>query len=193
MIYIENRRKQHSTIKKLYPNAKVIDLTSKSDSEYVVFSPFYPHGDIPVPYSIDVFSESVEGIWQGLKVFENYDIDISRFSVTSMQNLKRTIRVYGKIKGHRKGVKGTQILDYKTAREEIFIESYEWLLKNRLMKELNILFEYANRSDLVLLDYETNEDIYDISSPLSHAALVKKHIEENTQVHIAPIQTKLIL
>jgi hypothetical protein len=32
--------------------------------------------------------------------------------------------------------------------------------------------------DLVLLDYTTNSDVCDFSSPLSHAALLRLHVEE---------------
>ena len=35
---------------------------------YKTLSPFYPHGGIPIPFSGSVTSQSVEGIWQGLKV-----------------------------------------------------------------------------------------------------------------------------
>jgi len=42
---------------------------------WIKFSPFYPHGGIPVPFAPGYFSETVEGIWQGLKVFEKADGD----------------------------------------------------------------------------------------------------------------------
>jgi hypothetical protein len=32
--------------------------------------------------------------------------------------------------------------------------------------------------DMVLLDYTTNGDLCDFSSPLSHAALLRLHVEE---------------
>ena len=34
-----------------------------------------------------------------------------------------------------------------------------------------------HRRPVVLLDYETNGDVEDLSRPLSHAALVKCHLE----------------
>ncbi|WP_374223344.1 hypothetical protein [Streptomyces sp. F63] len=52
-----------------FPGAEVIDVTSRAPEPWVRLSPFYPHGGIPVPYCDDVTSESVEGIWQALKVF----------------------------------------------------------------------------------------------------------------------------
>jgi hypothetical protein len=55
----------------------------------VRFSPFYPHGGIPIPNSPGVFAQSVEGIWQGLKVFENEDVDPSRWQITDPRGIKR--------------------------------------------------------------------------------------------------------
>lgn len=74
MIYIENKRKRLETIREKYPNAMIIDVTSKAQNEFVKFSPFYPIGGIPVPFTDDI-AVSVEGIWQGLKVFETADVD----------------------------------------------------------------------------------------------------------------------
>ena len=48
MIIIKNRRSKPETLEKQFPGAVIIDVTSKSDSEYVQFSPFYPHRGIPV-------------------------------------------------------------------------------------------------------------------------------------------------
>ena len=39
---------------------------------------------------------SVEGIWQGLKVFEDADVDTSFFSKRDMKNLKRTVLFVGR-------------------------------------------------------------------------------------------------
>ncbi len=66
MIYVENKKKSSKTLAKLYPLAEVIDVTSKGDFPFVKLSPFYPHGNIPVPFSQNHFAKSVEGIWQGL-------------------------------------------------------------------------------------------------------------------------------
>jgi hypothetical protein len=185
MIYIENKKKQKKTLAKLYPNAEVIDVTSKGQEPFVRLSPFYPHGNIPVPFSENIFSFSVEGIWQGLKVFENMGIDDSKFGITNMKGIKRTSRKFGKTIGHRKGVYGTEYLDYLSARMKIYLPSYAWVLQNKAQKEIEMLVSIAEKKDLILLDYETNEDIENIKKPLSHAALIKKfiykkypHIEE---------------
>lgn len=193
MIFVESRKKKEKSLSAKYPNAIIIDLTSKSESEYVVFSPFYPHGNIPVPFSKNVFSCSVEGVWQGLKVFESSGVDISKFNITDMKGIKRSVRVFGPIKGHREGVNGIQILDYKTARKEIFVKTYYWLLENKLKKEVKKLADLAKIKDIVLLDYETNTDLENFTKPISHAGLVKHYIEKLDSIYKAPTQTRLDL
>lgn len=178
MIFIENKKKGKKTLAKLYPNAEVIDVTSKGKEPFVRLSPFYPHGNIPVPFSENTFAYSVEGIWQGLKVFESADIDTSKFEVQNMKGIKRTVRKFGKPVGHRKGISGTEFLNYLTARKQIYLPSYAWLLQNKTIKEIELLIEIALKQDLVLLDFETNGDIDNIRKPLSHAALVKKFIDK---------------
>ncbi len=178
MIYVENKKKSSKTLAKLYPFAEVIDVTSKGDFPFVKLSPFYPHGNIPVPFSQNHFAKSVEGIWQGLKVFELEDIDTSKFEIDDMKGIKRTVRKFGKPLGHRKGVFGQELLDYLTARKQIYLPSYAWVLQNVTTKEIDLLVDIAKKKDLILLDYETNCDIENIREPLSHAGLVKKYIDK---------------
>jgi hypothetical protein len=51
------------------------------------------------------------------------------------------------------------------------------VLENRLATLVEDLRRLRSEKTLVLLDYETNGDIEDLSSPLSHAALVKYYLE----------------
>ena len=95
MIIIESKRKSLESLKEKYPDAMIIEVTSKAQDEFVRFSPFYPNGGIPVPFTDDV-AVSVEGIWQGLKVFEDADVDTSFFSKRDMKNLKRTVLFVGR-------------------------------------------------------------------------------------------------
>ena len=97
MIIIESKRKKIENILKKYPDAVVADVTSQAKDGLVRLSPFYPHGDIPVPFSEGYTAACVEGVWQGLKVFEDEDIDISMFSNNTMKNIKRTVRKHGRV------------------------------------------------------------------------------------------------
>lgn len=178
-LIVESRRKKPDTLSKNYPDAIQLDLTSKGDNPWVKFSPFYPHGEIPVPFSLDLTAQSVEGIWQGLKVFDSVGIDTSKFDVTTMRGLKRTVRKFGNVKGHAKGVNNDVLLTYLDARVEIYLPSYLWVLENYLGDEVAQLRDLAEQQTVLLLDYETNIDIENLSKPLSHAGLVKRYCKNN--------------
>lgn len=175
---IASRHLRPDTIKKRYGDALVLDLTSKAALPWLRFSPFYPLGGIPVPFSPGYFGMSVEGIWQGLKVFESADIDEAKLYNTSMKRLKRTVRRFGRCLGHREGLKGERLLGYLQARRRIYLPCYRWALEHKLGAELNELRALSEDRRVILLDYETNEDIEDLSKPLSHAGLVRRWIEE---------------
>ena len=176
MIIIESKKKSLESLKEKYPDAMIIDVTSKAKDEFVKFSPFYPIGGIPVPFTDDV-ALSVVGIWQGLKVFEGYDVDTSLFSKRDMKNMKRTVRKYGPMRGHRKGVHGEELLGYLTARKLIYLPSYKWVLENKLQKLVTAVRIISKNKPVVLLDYNTNPDVNNPKSALSHASLIKAYIE----------------
>ncbi len=178
MIYIESKRKKAENILNKYPGAILADVTSAAKDGLVRLSPFYPHGGIPVPFTPGVSSMCVEGIWQGLKVFENSDVDTSMFSNDTMKNIKRTIKRFGRPLGHRKGVYGTEVLGYIDARKMIYIPSYKWVLDNKVQDILERLKAASlSGKTIVLLDYNTNCDVDNPKAPLSHAYLVKAYVE----------------
>ena len=152
-------------------------MTSKAKDRLVRLSPFYPHGDIPVPFSEGYTAACVEGIWQGLKVFDNEDIDISIFDNDTAKNIKRTVRKHGKVVGHRKGVDGTEILGYVEAKHQIYIPAYRWMLEHKAMNIIERLRKASETKTIVLLDYNTCCDVDDETKPLSHAYLVKAYAE----------------
>lgn len=51
MTIIASKRRKAENILKEYPRVVLADVTSKATDELVKLSPFYPHGDIPVPFS----------------------------------------------------------------------------------------------------------------------------------------------
>ena len=167
------------SLKEKYPDAMIIDVTSKAQDEFVKFSPFYPIGGIPVPFTEGLVALSVEGIWQGLKVFEDVDIDTSLFSKRDMKNMKRTKRKFGHCLGHRKGVHGEELLSYIEARKQIYLPCYKWVLENKLQKLVTVIRIISKNKPVVLLDYNTNLDVLNPKSPLSHASLIKAYIEGN--------------
>ena len=177
MLYVESKRKKVENILKMYPNSEIIDVTSKGKLPYLKLSPFYPIGNIPVPFFQGKFSESVEGIWQALKVFEEKDIDLTKLKIKSMKGIKRSVRVNGKILGHRKGENG-MLLNYIEARKLIYLPSYYWVLKEKLNEVIEQILYISQEKDIVFLDYTTNIEIENTKKPLSHAGVLIKYLNE---------------
>jgi len=174
---VASRRADTTSLHKRYGDAPLIDVTSRGPEPWVRFSPFYPHSGIPVPFSPGATAMSVEGIWQGLKVFESADIDPAKLNTAHMYGLKRSTRKYGKVLGHRAGPEGERLLSYADARRAIYLPTYHWVLENKLSDLVEGLRQLGARQLVVLLDYETNCDIDDLSRPLSHAGLIKRYLE----------------
>jgi hypothetical protein len=176
-LIVTSRRTSWETLHQRYADAYILDVTSAVPDPWVCFSPFYPHGGIPVPFSPGLVSASVEGVWQGLKVFASMDVDPSTFTITNMTGIKRSVRKYGNVLGHRAGVAGEQLLSYVQARRVIYLPSYRWVLEHRLQDLLAELRRLEAEKTVVLLDDETNGNVEDVTRPLSHAGLIKLYLE----------------
>ena len=182
MIYVVNKKRKLEKIKEEFSHAVILDITSTSSVRYAqILSPFFPHMNIPIPFTEGITATCVEAVWQGLKVFDGVDVDFETFRNDTMKNLKRTVRKYGIPKGHRKGAYGTELLGYFEARMLIYIPTYKWVLDNipEVRHVIKRIKEQSKIQDIVLLDYNTNIDFRDISKPLSHAGLIKLYIEGN--------------
>lgn len=177
MILVKSHKCSIDKMQKDYPDAVIIDVTSHAKDEFIRLSPFYPLGGIPVPFSPGWSASCVESIWQGLKDYESVGTDTKLFTNTSMKNLKRTTRRFGRLKGHRKGVGSRELLNYVEARKLLYLPTYKWVLDNKVSREVNRIRELSSRQTVILLDYATNPNVEDASSPLSHAALIKAYIE----------------
>ena len=193
MIYVENKKRKIERIKAQYPYAHILDITSTTEARWAqVLSPFYPHGNIPIPFSEGFYAKSVEGIWQGLKVFESCGVDMNSFENDTMKGLKRTVRKYGIPKGHQKGINSDELLSYFDARMQIYLPSYKYVLDNvpSVHEIIEKIAAESKKRDIVFLDYNTNVDFRDTSSPMSHAGLVKMYIEgtyPNADDHYEPL------
>lgn len=175
-VTVDSRRAATATVTKRRPGATIVDVTSKGPEPWVRFSPFFPHGGIPIPNTPDETAQSVEGLWQGLKVFEREDTDPTKWAVTDMAGIKRGGKRRGAVRGHRFGAGSDVLLGYREARVRIYLPAYRWVLEHRLAAEVEQLRRLAAVGPLVLLDYETNPDVDDLARPLSHAALVAHHL-----------------
>ena len=180
-IVVRSRRKKRETILTEFPQAEIIDVTSKGPKPWVKFSPFFPHYDIPVPLWDGKTGACVEAIWQALKVFESAGVDEAMLDNDKMKNIKRTVRRFGRVHGHRRMDTG-ELLPYVKARKLIYLPAYRFVLEQRLQNELKSLTILAADKVVVLLDYETNEDITNTKKPLSHAGLVKAFLDDEWPV-----------
>ena len=51
-------------VKEEFPNAAILDITSKSNMRYAqILSPFYPHMNIPIPFTEGLTATCVEAVW----------------------------------------------------------------------------------------------------------------------------------
>jgi hypothetical protein len=108
------------------PSGSVVyDVSSYGDFPYCTLSPMWVHGSIPVPGMPGVTSDTVEGIWQGLKVIRG-----------------QTAPRYFAGPGHKRGGKpsghqyGDKLLKIVEAREKIYRVTYEWVLANKVDQAL---------------------------------------------------------
>ncbi|NKZ03247.1 DUF6939 family protein [Actinomadura latina] len=172
-LHVASRRR--TTLRRDFPDALILDVTSRAPEPWVRLSPFYPHGGIPVPGHPDRTAQSVEGVWQALKVFASEEEDFSKLEVTTMKGIKRTVRRLGPPLGHR--FEG-RLLGYEEARRLIYLPTYRWMLDHRAPALVAELRELSTKHTVVLLDYTVNGDVADLSKPLSHAALVVQHVQD---------------
>jgi hypothetical protein len=144
----------------------VIDVSSYADPPWCTLSPMWAHGGIPVPGMPGQTSDSVEGIWQGLKVIRG-DIATRLFRGKGQKR-------GGKPSGHQYGKK---LLDIVEARQKIYKVAYEWMLVNRIEPEL--IEELVQRAFEGVTQYVhdvcDNGDINNVNEPLAHAALVVQY------------------
>ena len=176
MIIVESKKKPIESILLDYPDATVIDVTNRADGGWVKLSPLYPHGGIPVPFSPGYTAESVEGIWQGLKVFEKEGISQKVMHKMGMSGLNRTGKKLGAYLGHQKGIESNELLDELESRKQIYIPTFEWVLEKRCKSLLEKLRIYSENGIVVLLDNGTNSDVENLKKALSPAALLVRFI-----------------
>ena len=84
-------------VENLPPGSTVFDVSSYADSPFCALSPMWVHGGVPVPGRPGETSDTVEGVWQGLKVIRGKD----RAAILPRAGAKRG----GKPSGHLLGTK----------------------------------------------------------------------------------------
>ena len=159
----------------------LIDLTRNSNDEiYRQFHPSYPHGDVPFPEFPDYTAQSVEGIWEGLKLFETTGIDASKFDCMDPNDLSRTEAFYGRYRGHRFGV--NNILTEDKAFERIYKPLYAWQVFVKMKKEFKTLKELCQTQPIVWIV----DDVYD-----NYILLLLSFVDDIYDEYITQLLTSL--
>ena len=153
-IHVASRRRRPASLRAV-PLAEIIDVTSKAPEPWVRLSPFYPHGGIPVPYSDGVISQSVEGIWQALKVFKDVDVDPSKLEITTMKALKRTVAATAPSRATAPACTATACSPTRRPPPDLPARPTAGPRKPRSRPDRAT----THKNDVVLLDYTTNADV----------------------------------
>lgn len=139
----------------------IMDVSMRAKYPYKLFSPFTYSQDfrIPVPEQKEMFSYSVENIWQGLKIIEGSP----DFSIFTEKPKKRK----GKVQGH---LFGSDLLEYIEARKKIFQPVYFHYLENYITNDLKEeVLGLGLEGGLAFHDIMKNVDIDNTETPLAHA------------------------
>lgn len=131
---------------------KYISIDLQKD-EWASLHPAYPHGNIPIPFFEDQKAISVEGVWEGLKLFETCGVDDSKFYITDMQKIRRTEDYYGKYIGHRVG---SAILSYEEAYETIYKKLYKIILETAAKDTFQKLKKLNEKEPIIIIDDTEN-------------------------------------
>lgn len=115
----------YSHIENVPPGTRIYDVSSYAEPPYCQFSPLWAHGGIPIPGTDGETSDSVEGIWQGMKVI--------RGKTAPHLFRGRGQKRGGKPAGH---LYNGRLLGIVEARLKLYKVAYEWMLENRIDPEL---------------------------------------------------------
>lgn len=147
--------------------AAVCDVSSYADFPYCTLSPIWVHGGIPVPGMPGTTSDTVEGIWQGLKVI--------RGAIAPRSFGGRGHKRGGKPAGHQFG---NRLLGIVEARQQIFRVAYEWVLEHRVDRTLVEGWVEKALSEVTQYfhDVGDNGNMNDPDAPWAHAAALVQYL-----------------
>ena len=181
-IYIANRKRKKEGLTEEFGDAFYLDVTYSSSDELLrTLSPMFPHGNVPVPFSNrKLVAKSLEGIWQGLKVFSKEGADFSWFNKYGDSKIKRveSPRGRGQILGHQRGIYVNEpLLTLIEARSYIYGPVYKWILNNNCQQAIDYIRKCLEQKDVVFLEAGNQSNIRDIYTPLVHSELLRLFIQ----------------
>lgn len=164
--------KAHRAVPRVMTNVVYLDVSSYGQAGWNVLSPRYMHGGIPVPGMEGKTAKTLEGIWQGLKKFEEGGTDLE------MLDSGRPKKRRGKPLGHVYGDE-PRLLGLVEARERIYLPAYRWIIDNHeeAKSKFETLVELARTKKVYVYDRESNGDLT-APKPFAHAALLADWVNE---------------
>jgi hypothetical protein len=154
-------------VENLPAGCTVIDVSSYGAEPFCTLSPMWVHGGIPVPGMEGTTSDTVEGVWQGLKVI--------RDAIATRYFRGPGAKRGGKPSGHKFGNKELGIVE---ARRRIYVPAYEWVLENRIDPAVieGLIRTALSGVTQYVHDVGDNGDINAPDQPLAHAAVLVRYI-----------------
>lgn len=154
-------------VENLPAGSVVIDVSSYADPPFCTLSPMWVHGGVPVPGMPGTTSDTVEGVWQGLKVIRGKTAP----RYFRGPGMKRG----GKPSGHQFGKALLGVVD---ARRQIYVPTYEWMVEHRIdTAVIEQLLATARRGVTQFVhDVGDNGDPNDTTQPLAHAAVLVRYL-----------------
>ena len=142
-------------------------IDALSVSTYCTLSPMWVHGGIPVPGMSRTTSDTVEGVWQGLKVI--------RGKIAPRYFRGPGQKRGGKPSGHQYG---DRLLGLVEARLKIYRPAYEWVLHHRVDAGLIEQFIADARRGVTqhFHDVGDNGDVHNTNEALAHASFLVQYL-----------------
>ena len=170
MIQILSRAELDSPVD-IRSNSRFIDISYHSKTGTSYLSPYFPFGNIPIPFSGNRVAQSVMSIWEGLKVFKSRDIDLNIFSIKDKERLRQSKLEFSDFIGYQRGLNYDYIYDEQEAYRQIFIPAYRWILEYNVPNIIHWL--RANLYKKIVIIEDSNEII---PNQLSPGALLRSYV-----------------
>lgn len=153
-----------------------VDVSTKTTGDWAALAPNFNHGEIPVPGMPGTVSKTVEGIWEGLKRFENEGENLALFEADKPKK-RRLTKDTGKVVGYKYGA--DVLREEVEARRLIFIPAYTWMVRNcpEAKAKFDELVDLARKNTLHVYDGEESADVHD-PKPYSYAALLTEMVKD---------------
>jgi hypothetical protein len=154
-------------VENLPAGSVVIDVSSYAGMPYCTLSPMWVHGGIPVPGMPGATSDTVEGVWQGLKVIRGKTAPRYFHGPGAKRG--------GKPSGHQFG---KQLLGIVEARRRIYVPTYEWMVEHRIDPAVIEHLLAIARSGVTQFIHDVGDsgDPNDATQPLAHAAVLVQYL-----------------